>query len=338
MTHEILSNFWFLALTLVWSVYIVQDAFITGGSMLSIVYKDDEKTYKHINNILALQWDGIQVWLILAVGGMFAAFPSVYATTLSALYTPFFLLLYAIILRGIAIEVIYKTDSKKLQNILKYTLTISSFLITLVIGVYLMNTFIGLPISSEGYNTGFFSFLSLFNVIAIIGALMFISVAITQGVNYIRLNTSKDFAPKMYKSAKVTAITFPFCMVIVFLAFANNLNVFNRGLFAEQQILWILPTVALIFAILASLLFLKEKHGLSFILNIIAMISFVFTGFISMMPYAIVSTIDPAYGMKIIDGAAGVATLEIMLGALIIFLPIVLAYQTFKYIKFWGKV
>lgn len=340
MSHELLSYIWFLGLTLVWAIYVVQDAFITGTSILSVVYKDDEKLYKKMNSISALHWDGIQVWLILAVGGMFAAFPAVYATTLSQLYIPFFLLLYALIFRGVSIEVIYKTDSKKIQNILKIVLSISSFLITLVIGVYLLNVFLGLPIDEQGYNNGFFAFLSIFTPIALLGGLMFVSQALVQGVNFIILNTSKDEIPKMYKIARLFSILTPFLMAFIFLGFSNVVPVFSRGLFgnSEYSILYVLPLLAILCVALATILFLTKKHTLSFILNILSMILFIFTGFISMIPYAIVSTVDPKYGLLIIDGAAGTSTLNVMFIALLIFLPIVLAYQAFKYIKFWRNV
>lgn len=340
MTHQILSYIWFFGLALVWAIYVVQDAFITGTSILSIVYKEDKKVYKTMNSITGLHWDGIQVWLILAVGGMFAAFPAVYATTLSALYVPFFLLLYALIFRGVAIEVIYKSDSNKVQTFLKYSLSISSFLITLVIGVYLMNVFIGLPIDQDGYNKGFFSFLSLFNGIALLGGLMFVFQALVQGVNFIKLNKDKEYIPKMYKIAKAFAILTPFLMAFVFLGYTNVIDVFSRGLFgnATYSYLYLLPLFAIITAVISTLTFLIKKHTLSFIFNILSMILFIFTGFISMIPYAIVSTIDPKYGLLIIDGSAGESTLKIMFIALIIFLPIVIAYQAFKYIKFWGKV
>lgn len=338
MSHQILSYVWFFGLALVWSLYVVQDGFITGGSMLSILYKDDDKTYSKINSILALHWDGIQVWLILAVGGMFAAFPAVYASVLSALYVPFFLLLFAIIFRGVAIEVIYKTDSVSLQTKLKYALTISSFCITLIIGVYLMNTFLGFPIDENGYNNSFFSFLSIFNFTAIFGSLIFVCVSLVQGVNFIRLNTSSTYGPKMTTTTKLAAIGGPFLMAAVFLSFANVRDVFARGLFGQNGLLWLVPVAAIILITVGSLALLKQKHGLSFITNGLGMIAFIFTGFISMVPYAIISTVDSSLGMLIVDGAAGTATLSVMLIALIIFLPIVIGYQLFKYIKFWGRV
>lgn len=340
MTHEILSNFWFYALALVWALYVVQDGFITGASILSIVLRNNEQDYKKVNSITALHWDGIQVWLILAVGGMFAAFPNVYATTLSELYVPFFLLLYALIIRGVAIEVMYKTNSSKLQMKLKYLLSISSFLITLVIGVYLMNTFIGYPIDSDGYNNGFFDFLSLFNFTALFGAVIFVAVAMVQGVNFVRLNTNKDFIPEVYKPAKLAAVVGPFLMAAVFLSYANASDVFARGLYGVggNPIFWLVPLIAILMLACGSLLFLKAKHGLSFVANALGIIAFIFTGFISMFPYAIVSTVDPQFGMTIVDGAADVSTLRVMFIALIIFLPIVLGYQLFKYIKFWGKI
>lgn len=340
MSQQFLANFWFLALALVWSLYVIQDGFITGASMLSILYKDDEDTYKNINNILGLHWDGIQVWLILAIGGMFAAFPTIYAMTLSSLYVPFFLLLYAIIFRGVAIEVIYKTNSIKVQVALKYILAISSFFITFIIGIYLMNTFLGYPIDNNGFNHQFFAFLSLFNFTAIFGALMFVAVALVQGVNFIRLNTEHQYAPRMYKVSKYAAVAGPFLVACIFLAFANNSNVFARGLFnlPSFALLWLVPLVSIIFFTIGTLAFLKEHHTISFIANIVGVLAFIFTGFLSMIPFAIVSTISSDFSVLITDGAAGNMTLSVLFVALIIFLPVVIGYQAFKYIRFWGKV
>lgn len=340
MTHQFLSNFWFFGLALVWAIYVVQDGFITGGSIISLIYKDDEKVYSHANSIMALHWDGIQVWLILAVGGMFAAFPKVYAITLSALYVPFFLLLYALIIRGVAIEVMYKTNNQSLQLKLKYLLSISSFLITLIIGVYLMNCFVGLPIGADGYNTSFFSFISLFNFTSLFGAIVFVSVAIVQGVNFIRLNTNQQYFEKAYNASKLMAAVGPFLMAGVFLAFGNVRDVFARSLFALDgyTLLWLVPLIAIAGVSIGSLAYLKQKHIVSFVANIVGMIAFVFTGFISMVPNAIVSTIDPMYSLSISDGAAATSTLQVMFVALLIFLPIVIGYQLFKYIRFWGRV
>ncbi len=100
--HEFLSNLWYYILALVWAVYVSQELFVTGSGMLSQFYKVNSKEFKLINESVGTHWDGIQVWVIVAIGGLFAVFYNAYALILETLYIPFFLLLIAIILRGLS--------------------------------------------------------------------------------------------------------------------------------------------------------------------------------------------------------------------------------------------
>ena len=158
MTNEFLINFWYFALALVWGIYIFQEAFISGGSFLAFFIKDDE-VYEQLNRTIGTHWDGIQVWLILAVGGLFAAFPTAFGDLLSSLYIPMFLLMYVIIIRGLSIELIYKTDDLKMRNVLKKALAFASVGLVLVVGIYLQTQFVGTPVNDE-----FFSFLAIFKL------------------------------------------------------------------------------------------------------------------------------------------------------------------------------
>jgi cytochrome d ubiquinol oxidase subunit II len=49
-------------------------------------------------------WDGNETWLVLGGGGLFAAFPKAYAALMPALYLPIYLMLIALIFRGVAFE------------------------------------------------------------------------------------------------------------------------------------------------------------------------------------------------------------------------------------------
>ena len=55
-------------------------------------------------NTIGPVWDGNEVWLLVAGGATFAAFPEWYATLFSGFYLPLLLILLALIVRGVAFE------------------------------------------------------------------------------------------------------------------------------------------------------------------------------------------------------------------------------------------
>ena len=100
-------------------------------------------------------WDGNEVWLITAGGVTFAAFPGTYAVMFSALYTPLMLLLFALILRGVAFEFRGKEDTAGVAGRSGTAAWSSgSFLPALLLGVAFANIFTGLPLDAQGLCRG----------------------------------------------------------------------------------------------------------------------------------------------------------------------------------------
>lgn len=338
MTFELLSNIWFFLLALVWGIYIAQEMFISGVGMISVSYLKEEKNYKFINRSVGTHWDGVQVWLILAVGGTFAAFPNAFAAILTGLYIPIFLLLYIIIIRGISIEVLDKTDNLKVKNILKKCWFVSSVLLLIVVGIYTTNMFIGLPLNKTGsMNDTFFSFLTIFNMLSIISAVMFILYAIALGALYLKLNCSTQISSKLQQVLKIVPLLAAIFLIFVLVGLNAKADIFNRGIFVDYIWLWALPISSVVFAVLGGTLSFLNKHGLAFAMMILGILLFVITGYISLMPNFVFSTINPEYSLSIADASAGLMTLKVMFFSTLIFLPIVLVYQGYKYVRFWKK-
>src|SRR5580692_8764209 len=106
-----LATFWFILIATLWSGYFVLEGFNFGvGILLPVLGRDDTDRRLMINAIGPV-WDGNEVWLITAGGATFAAFPGWYATLFSGFYLALFLILVALIVRGIAIEYRGKHDS-----------------------------------------------------------------------------------------------------------------------------------------------------------------------------------------------------------------------------------
>ncbi|MGL4590169.1 MAG: cytochrome d ubiquinol oxidase subunit II [Mycoplasmatales bacterium] len=338
MSHTFLANFWFFALALVWAIYVIQEMFVTGAGMLGLKFLDDESRYKKFNAIIGTHWDGIQVWLILAIGGLFATFPNAYATTLTALYIPIFLLLYCIIFRGLSIELIYKTDNKKMQKIMKYTWAISSLVLILVVGTYLTNLFTGLPISNGTMNDTFFSFIAIFSPAGLAGGVMFVLFALVQGYLFLTINTSTEITNKFFSVAKWAIVVGTLVLIFLMIVFNLQYESFSDDLYTSAPIFYALPFLAISLAIITIGLVWSKRAVLAFISLSLATLMYIFTGFSASFPYIVLSTTDKASSLLIVDAAATTMPLQIMMIATLIFLPIVIAYQLFKYIKYWGDI
>jgi cytochrome bd ubiquinol oxidase subunit II len=335
MSFTLLSNIWFFLMALVWTVYIVQESFIIGGSILSFRFKN-EKDYHDVNHLVGTHWDGIQVWLILAVAGLFASFPRAFGSVLSNLYIPFFLLLYAIIFRGVSIELVFKSENKRYQKIMKTIWSISSFVLFLVIGIYITNTFLGLPIENGTMNTTFFSFMVIFNKMGLYGGLLFISHSLVAGTCFLQMNAGTKFIEPIEKIGKVAAVVSSVILALLFMGFNIKNDMFNGGLYEQNPIFWALPVGAMLLMMLAALCMWLNKFSFTFILSSLSMALFIFTGYTMTFPYIIMSSISPENGMLISEGASGATTLTVMFYGTLIFLPIVIGYQVYKYIRFWG--
>lgn len=337
MEFEILANIWFYLMALIWSVYIAQESFIIGGGILASRFKNDEDYHK-VNHIVGTHWDGIQVWIILAIAGMFASFPRAFTLVFSNLYIPVFLLLYAIVFRGASIELIYKTDNPKVKTFLKKSWQISSAVLFLIVGIYKLNLFMGLPIQDGSMNETFFSFMAIFNMVSIFGGILFISHALVAGTCFLKLNTSKVFIKPIEKIGKIASLASAFLMMVILMGLNHKekYQIFTRGLYSTMPILWVLPIGAMILMLVGAAFIWLNKYGISFISCTIGMILFVFSGYSAMFPYIVVSSKGIQESMLITSGAAGSTTLYVMFISTLIFLPIVIGYQLYKYIRFWG--
>ena len=88
-----LGNLWFGIFVAVIAGYVILDGFDIGvGSLHLVVAKTDEERRRSLNSIGPV-WDGNEVWIVLGVGVLFAAFPAVYASLFSGFYVVFMLVL-----------------------------------------------------------------------------------------------------------------------------------------------------------------------------------------------------------------------------------------------------
>src|SRR6516164_6231269 len=99
-----LQAFWFLLIAVLWMGYFTLEGFDFGVGMLLPVLAENDQERRVMINTIGPVWDGNEVWLLVAGGATFAAFPNWYATLFSGFYLPLLLILLALIVRGVAFE------------------------------------------------------------------------------------------------------------------------------------------------------------------------------------------------------------------------------------------
>ncbi len=329
-----LETLWFFLWGLLWAIYFILDGFDLGmGTIMPfIAHTDDER--RILYNAAGPYWDGNEVWLIVAGGVTFAAFPKAYAVMFSALYAPLLILLFALIFRAAAFEFRNKTENaywRKLCDIFKF---IGNFLPALLLGVAFANLFMGIPIDGNGIYYG--NIIKLLNPYGLAGGIFFVLMFSLHGALWLVLKSEGTLQAKALTTAK---ILWPLVvlMALIFLAMTDYYTVFYIN-YSSILSLLLIPIFAVIFLILIRVMLKKNMQLLAWICSGLFILCITFFGIVGMFPNLIISSIDPSYSISAFNGSSSQLTLKIMLGVTLFCIPIVIAYQAWVYYTFAHKV
>jgi cytochrome d ubiquinol oxidase subunit II len=91
-------------------------------------------------------------------------------------------------------------------------------------------------------------------------------------------------------------------------------------------------------AALALLGLRADSEALTFLGSKLSVVGIISTVGVSMFPFILPSSIDPASSLTVWNSSSSHTTLFIMLVVTVIFLPIVLAYTAWAFKVMWGRV
>ncbi len=180
-----LQTLWFGLIAVLWIGYFILEGFDFGvGTLLPFLSRDDTDRRVIINTIGPV-WDGNEVWLLVAGGATFAAFPGWYATLFSGFYLALFLILVALIVRGVAFEYRGKHDAPRWRAWWDRAIFLGSALPALLWGVGFANIVQGVPINRAGEYTG--NFFTLLNPYALFGGLTSLALFTLHGAVFLSI-------------------------------------------------------------------------------------------------------------------------------------------------------
>ena len=329
-----LETTWFVLWGLLWAVYFILDGFDLGlGTLLPFLAKD-EKEKRVIYNAAGPFWDGNEVWLISAGGVTFAAFPKAYAVMFSALYAPLLMLLFALIFRAVSFEFRGKNDHPAWTALWDAVHFLSNFVPALLLGVAFANLFMGIPIDDKGVYHG--NLLMLLNPYGLAGGVFFVVMFAMHGALWLAIKSDGALQTRGIGTA---VLLWP-VMLVLLLAFLV-LTAFYTNLFANYlkwPALWILPLIAVVGLVGCRVMLKAGKLLYAWACSGVFILGVTFFGVMGMFPGMIISSMNPAWSVTAFNGASSPLTLKIMLTVALIFVPVVIAYQTWVYALFSGKV
>jgi len=323
--HSGLEVFWFVIIAVLWSGYFFLEGFDFGVGILLPVLGHDDTDRRLLINSIGPFWDGNEVWLLVAGGATFAAFPQWYATLFSGFYLPLFLILVALIFRGVAFEFRGKRDHATWAKGWDLAIFVGSLLPALLWGVAFANILRGVPIGAHFNYLG--SFFNLLNPYALVGGMTTLLLFTLHGAVFLSLKTTGDLRIRARRMAGYLSLPTTAALV-AFLAwtYVNARNVHNTGLVPP-----IIPVVAIAAVAVVGWLVRERFEGWAFVATAVAIVATVATIFLNLFPRVMVSSISPAYDLTIGNAASAPYTLKVMTIVACVFTPLVLLYQGWTY-------
>lgn len=329
-----LETIWFLLWGVLWGVYFALDGFDLGLGSLSPFIAGNETEKRLIYNSMGPFWDGNEVWLITAGGVTFAAFPTTYAVMFSSLYTPLLLILFALIIRAVSFEFRGKVDNAAWRKLWDTCLFIGSFAPALLFGVAFANIFQGVPVDANGVLQG--NLFSLLNPYGILGGALFVLLFLEHGALWLAIRNEGDLRNKGMTTA---AMIWP-VLVIVAVAFlvASYYATPLWDNYFSSPVLLILPLVTVAALLLIRVFIGSGSEWKAWFASWVTIFTATLFGVVGLYPNIFPSSIDSAATLTIFNSASSELTLKIMLGVVLVFVPIVIAYQVWAYMVFSHKI
>ena len=327
-----LQTLWFFLIAVLWIGYFVLEGFDFGvGMLLPFVGRNAEERGTLIRTIGPV-WDGNEVWLLVAGGATFAAFPGWYATLFSGFYLALFLVLVGLIVRGVAIEYRNKQTDVRWRGRWDLTLAVSSAVPALLWGVAWADIVKGVPIDAQGNYTG--NLLDLLGPYALFGGVTWLVLFAFHGALFLGLRTTGELQQRAQRTA--TRLALPSALLVLgYLAwtYANAASAHEKGLVPG-----IIPIAAICLPFVAGAFARSGRLMAAFVSTAVSILLITLTLFLNLYPRVIVSSTSNAFSPTIFTTSSSHYTLTVMTIVAVVFTPLVLLYQSWTYWVFRGRI
>jgi cytochrome d ubiquinol oxidase subunit II len=328
-----LEEFWFVLIGVLWSGYFVLEGFDFGVGMLLPFLPRDERERSLMFESIGPVWDGNEVWLVVAAGATFAAFPAWYATLFSGFYVALLAILVLLIVRVVSFDWRERHHGERWRVTWLCANSIGSFGAAFLWALALANLVQGVPLDSSHVFTG--GVVDLFSPYTVVMGVAVVALFALHGATYLTLRTSGALRRRAAATARRLA---PIAAVLAAGGVAWTVVVAHQN--NQRAVLPVaIPAVLTgLIVIGAAVLAVRGRETWAFAATGLAAIGVVATIFTGLYPRVIVS--DPAFGnsLTISNAAAGHYALEVITVVAVVFTPIILLYQGWTYHVFRARL
>ncbi len=364
--YSVLRVLWWALLGVLLIGFAIMDGFDLGvATLLPFVAKTDAERRVTIESIGTV-WEGNQVWLILGAGAIFAAWPPIYATAFSGFYIAMFLVLASLILRPVGFDFRNKLPSPRWRGNWDLALFIGGAVPALVFGVAVGNLFVGAPFTIDADQRIFYEGSGLFellNPFALLAGVVSLTMLAAHGGTYLILKTDGAIAARTRKAVIVLAPVSVAVFVLAGLWIASGIPGYAitspvdmsgpsnplmktvttapglwTSVYTRIPAAALAPILGIAGLLGAAFLTAKRREGLAFISSGCGVAGVIVTAGVSLFPFIIPSSINPAASLTVWDSSSSHRTLFVMAACAAIFVPIILAYTSWIFHVLRGKL
>ena len=320
-----MTEFWTGALALTIYLYVTLDGFDLGVGMLFPLIRG-EAGRRHMLASIAPVWDGNETWLVLNATILFGMFPLVYATLLSAFYLPLFVMLAALIFRGVAFE--FREKSRRMRWFWDAGFVVGSYVATFIQGVTVGALVNELPIVNGRYVGGVFGWVSPFALLC--GAGLWLGYMLL-GAGWLTYKSTADVQNLAFRLLpKLMTGVLGFLGIAFCAALYLHLPVMHRWI--DRPVLLVFPLAGVLACWLLIWSVSRRRELLPFLAGLAIFAAAMGTLAVSLYPYMI------PFSITVADAAAPYSSQVFLFwGAGLVALPLTLIYTLVVYFVFKGK-
>jgi cytochrome d ubiquinol oxidase subunit II len=339
-----METIWFILVALMITAYVVLDGFDLGAGIINLLVARNHDERRLVLRAIGPVWDGNEVWLLASGGALFFAFPLLYASSFSGFYLPLMIVLWLLMMRGIGIELRHHVHDPLWWTFFDFVFSASSLLLAIFFGAAIGNVVRGVPLDANGYffeplwtnfrvgtNPGILDWYTV-----VTGILAFITLTV-HGAHYIALKTDGELNRR---SQQVSQIGWWFLVLITLVSLSATIYVRPQVLnnFRLRPWGWIIPLGVLASLVMMRLFISKARFRGAFLSSAAYIAAMLGGAAFSMYPYLLPATTNPAFSLTIYNARTGAYSLGVGLIWWCLGIALAIAYFTFVYRSFAGKV
>jgi len=338
-----LGTVWFCLVAWMVAVYVILDGYDLGAGIvhLFVARSDDER--RQVLKSIGPFWDGNEVWLLAGGGTLYFAFPALYAASFSGFYLPLTMVLWLLMLRGIAIEFRSHVESPVWRPLWDAVFGGSSALLAIFFGVALGNVVRGVPLDSSGFfflplwtNFGIGGELGILDWYTVVVGLTALAALILHGALWVAWKTD-GLLEQRCRLLAVRAWWAAAALLVLLTVLSFEIQPQLGASYAERPWGYVVPAIAVIALVLVRM-YVRRPTAAPFLASsvfIAAMLSSVAYG---LYPYVLPARPDPRFGLTISSAAASSYGLRIGLAWWIPGMLLAAGHLIFTCRQFSGKV